>query len=112
MPWWKSRTHKAVDKPVDAVDNQRQKNTVLGIYAKQPSPGQCKTRLSPPLSLTEAAELYRCSLQETVERMQTGCGYDLVICYAGERSWFEQVFPGVPWLHNREPTWDNGWPAP
>lgn len=83
---------------METVDKQRQipaKRGVLGIYAKQPVAGQCKTRLSPPLSLVEAAELYRCSLCETIARMQAGSGYDLVICYTGERSWFEQTFPGV-----------------
>jgi len=93
-----------VDKSVEAVDNSKRKTdktAVLGIYAKQPISGQCKTRLSPPLSLTEAAELYHCSLQETVSRMQAGSGYDLTICYAGERSWFEQAFPGVTLVPQR-----------
>lgn len=89
---------------MENVDNSRKnppKPAVLGIYAKQPIAGVCKTRLSPPLTLTEAAELYACSLRETVARMQTGTGYDLAICFAGERSWFEQAFPGIPLLPQR-----------
>jgi len=83
---------------VERVDNLRQKRAekpILGIFAKQPLAGQVKTRLCPPLSRKEAAELYRVSLSETVERMQQGRDYDLMICYAGERSWFEAAFPGV-----------------
>ncbi len=89
---------------MEAVDKPAQKSAtkaILGIYAKQPIAGQCKTRLSPPLSLTEAAELYRCSLQETVERMQHLNKCALVICYAGDRSWFEQAFPGIPLVAQR-----------
>ena len=80
---------------VDNLTREPRKNAVLGIYAKQPIPGQCKTRLCPPLSATEAADLYHCFLRETVSRMQAGNDYDLVICYAGQRSWFEQAFPGL-----------------
>jgi rSAM/selenodomain-associated transferase 1 len=83
---------------VDAVDNRKQKSAipaVLGIFAKQPLAGKCKTRLSPPLSLQQAADLYQCSLQETVSRMQSGCDCDLVICYAGNRDWFAETFPGI-----------------
>ncbi len=53
-----------------------------------------KTRLCPPLSHQQAAELYACSLRETVQRMQAG-GFELVLCYAGERAWFAENFPGI-----------------
>ncbi len=82
---------------MEAVDNpdcKTQKTAVLGIYAKQPLPGLVKTRLCPPLTKTEAAELYLCSLRETVQRMQRG-SFELVICYAGERQWFTETFPGI-----------------
>jgi rSAM/selenodomain-associated transferase 1 len=95
-----------VDKPVEKVDNSgpyRHKTAILGIYAKQPIPGQCKTRLSPPLSPREAAELYRCSLLETVKRMRDHRNFDLAICYAGDRSWFEKTFPGVMLVPQRGP---------
>ena len=39
----------------------------LIIMAKQPKAGQTKTRLSPPLSPAQAAELYACLLLDTVE---------------------------------------------
>jgi rSAM/selenodomain-associated transferase 1 len=39
----------------------------LIIMAKQPKAGQTKTRLSPPLSPAQAAELYACLLLDTVD---------------------------------------------
>lgn len=82
---------------MDDVDNFRQKTekkSILGIYAKQPLPGRVKTRLCPPLSHDQAAVLYECSLRETVARMQQlDCA--LVLCYAGDRDWFQRAFPGL-----------------
>lgn len=86
---------------VDNPTRKSAKSAILGIYAKQPLPGKCKTRLCPPLTQEQAAQLYRCSLLETVSRMHAGCGYDLAICYIGERSWFEQAFPGVRLMPQR-----------
>lgn len=40
----------------------------LVIFAKAPIEGQVKTRLCPPLTLQQAAELARCFLIDTVER--------------------------------------------
>jgi rSAM/selenodomain-associated transferase 1 len=39
----------------------------LVVFAKAPQPGRVKTRLSPPLSPTEAAELYRCLLLDVLD---------------------------------------------
>ncbi len=41
----------------------------LVIFAKWPLPGQVKTRLCPPLHPDQAAELARCFLLDTVERV-------------------------------------------
>jgi hypothetical protein len=41
------------------------------IMAKAPRAGEVKTRLSPPLSATEAAELYRCFLLDKIEQVRT-----------------------------------------
>jgi rSAM/selenodomain-associated transferase 1 len=41
----------------------------LIVVAKEPQPGETKTRLSPPLSDQQAAELYRCFLLDTLELM-------------------------------------------
>jgi rSAM/selenodomain-associated transferase 1 len=70
---------------------------MIGLFAKQPVPGQVKTRLSPPLSHEQACHLYRQALLESVAQLQQ-TGISLTICYAGERSWFEQVFQGLPLL--------------
>ena len=43
--------------------------TALVIFAKWPLPGQVKTRLCPPLRPDQAAELARCFLLDTVERV-------------------------------------------
>lgn len=86
---------------MEKVDNLRQnvdKKAVLGIFAKYPEPGKVKTRLCPPLTAVEAAQLYTEALLEIVERLQGQDAYDLVLFYAGECSWFEQTFPGVKLL--------------
>jgi rSAM/selenodomain-associated transferase 1 len=43
--------------------------TLLIIFAKEPRPGQVKTRLSPPLSPEEAAQLYHNFLVDILEEM-------------------------------------------
>ena len=42
----------------------------LVVMAKAPEAGRVKTRLSPPLSAGEAAELSRCFLLDTIERVR------------------------------------------
>ncbi len=87
---------RAVDNPVGNVDNLRccrQHSQVLAVFAKQPLPGQVKTRLCPPLSSAEAAAFYEQSLREVLRRVAELSECDLVICYAGERSWFSDNFP-------------------
>ena len=44
-------------------------SNALAIFAKAPIAGQVKTRLCPPLTHEQAAELFRCFLLDTVERM-------------------------------------------
>jgi len=68
---------------------------VLGILAKPPIPGQVKTRLVPPLTHREAAELYRVSLTETVARMDRG-RFALVLFHAGPAEFFRATFPDLP----------------
>jgi len=89
---------------VDAVDKKSEKDAktaILGIFARQPVAGQCKTRLCPPFNTAEAAGFYECSLRETVARMQQLACCDVAICYAGERYWFEQEFPTVQLVPQR-----------
>jgi rSAM/selenodomain-associated transferase 1 len=51
-----------VDKATFAV------RKALLIFARQPMPGKVKTRLSPPLSAGDAAELYRCMLEDVLDK--------------------------------------------
>mgnify|MGYP004701280921 CR=1 FL=1 len=92
-----------MDKAVEKVDKwpmtdflaefRPKMRRAVGIFAKQPRPGQVKTRLCPPLSATEAAALYQVSLEETVQRLSVG-PWTPVLFYAGEASYFQQHFPG------------------
>ncbi len=101
MPWSKAQTLTAVDNSVDKVDNSANSHIfshsgpIIGLFAKQPIPGQVKTRLTPPLSPDQACQLYQVALQEMVERL-LAAGLPLVICYAGCREWFSETFPAVP----------------
>jgi rSAM/selenodomain-associated transferase 1 len=92
-----------VDNPVNKVDNSlnsqiiNHSGPVIGLFAKEPLPGQVKTRLTPPLSADQACLLYRVALQETVAQLRTA-GAELVICYAGRKAWFSATFPGLALL--------------
>jgi len=74
---------------------------VLGIFAKEPVAGRVKTRLSPPFSPVEAADIYRVCLEETVAAMR-GAGFDPVLFYDGEAGNFRRAFPGVRLLPQGE----------
>ena len=43
----------------------------LLVMAKQPVPGQTKTRLVPPLTAQEAADLFSCLLRDTLDTVRT-----------------------------------------
>lgn len=62
----------------------------LAIFAKTPLPGLVKTRLSPPLSLQQGAELYRCMLLDTIARVQE-LNADTVLFYEGEHDFFHKA---------------------
>ncbi|MEZ4485066.1 MAG: TIGR04282 family arsenosugar biosynthesis glycosyltransferase [Syntrophotaleaceae bacterium] len=66
----------------------------LGIFAKEPVPGRVKTRLCPPLSLEQAAELYDTCLQETVAAMAAAPA-ERIIFYDGDAAYFTTTFPGL-----------------
>lgn len=68
---------------------------VLAIVAKRPAPGATKTRLSPPLTGEQAAALYECFLQDTVELMRRIRDVHRVIAYlpTTERPYFEALAP-------------------
>jgi hypothetical protein len=77
----------------------------LLVIAKRPAAGQTKTRLCPPLSGVEAANLYECMLRDTLETARTVPGVELLIAYAPttEAAYFRQLAPGfelVPQIGN------------
>lgn len=74
---------------------------VLAIFAKTPLPGRVKTRLSPPLSPRQSADLYRCMLLDTIARVST-LGTDLVVFYEGGREFFQQAAPGATLIPQQE----------
>jgi uncharacterized protein len=64
----------------------------LAIFAKTPLPGLVKTRLTPPLSPEEAADLYRCMLLDTIARVDS-LAYDTFIFYDGDEQFFREAAP-------------------
>jgi rSAM/selenodomain-associated transferase 1 len=68
---------------------------LLIIFAKEPTAGHVKTRLSPPLSLVEAAELYHYFLTDVVAAMTGLRGIEVAIAYdpATARNFFENLAP-------------------
>jgi uncharacterized protein len=68
----------------------------VAIMAKAPRAGEVKTRLCPPLSLSDAAELYRRFLLDKIEQVTTLRAASLAIAYtpAEARAFFEEVAPG------------------
>jgi len=63
--------------------------------AKAPRPGEVKTRLCPPLSHGEAAELYRCFLLDKIAQINTLQGATPAVSYSPEESGslFEALTP-------------------
>lgn len=53
--------------------------TVLVILAKAPLPGRAKTRLCPPLSPNEAADVAACALADTFAVAEQCCGFSRVV---------------------------------
>ena len=72
----------------------------LAVMAKAPRAGAVKTRLCPPLRPPEAAELARCFLLDTVDRVGAVAGARPVIAYAPleARIEFEGLAPGFALL--------------
>lgn len=69
--------------------------SAVAIMAKAPRPGEVKTRLCPPLSHGEAAELYRCFLLDKIAQINTLQRAAPVVSYspAESRSLFENLTP-------------------
>ena len=69
--------------------------SAVAIMAKAPQSGQVKTRLCPPLSYREAAELYRCFLLDKIAQVSTLQRAAPVVSYspADSRPLFEDLTP-------------------
>ncbi|MGH7767091.1 MAG: TIGR04282 family arsenosugar biosynthesis glycosyltransferase [Candidatus Binatia bacterium] len=65
----------------------------LVVMAKAPIPGQVKTRLVPPLSPAEAAELSRCLLLDQLEALKSFQEADRFLAYApaGAAAFFQEL---------------------
>jgi len=73
--------------------------TVLLIFAKEPAPGQVKTRLCPPLSPQAAARLYAQFLEDVLEEMARLPHITVALAYTPDtaRAFFQNLLP--PGIH-------------
>jgi uncharacterized protein len=67
----------------------------LIIFAKEPRPGQVKTRLSPPVSPEAAAQLYHCFIQDILEEMARVPEVRLAVAFSPPttRGFFRRIAP-------------------
>ena len=75
----------------------------LCIMAKAPEAGRVKTRLCPPLSPDDAAELYRCFLLDKIAQARGVAGAERVLAYAPAQAAavFEALAPDFALLAQR-----------
>ena len=80
------------------TENATPKDSLAGcplliIFAKEPVPGQVKTRLCPPLSPQAAARLYRQFLDDVLEEMARWPQLKLALAYAPDtaRTFFQNL---------------------
>jgi glycosyltransferase A (GT-A) superfamily protein (DUF2064 family) len=75
------------------------------IMAKAPRAGEVKTRLCPPFSTHEAAELYRCFLLDKIEQVRALKAARPAIAYtpAEGKGYFEELAPGFVLIPQRGP---------
>lgn len=68
---------------------------VIVIMVKEPNPGRTKTRLSPPLSMEEAAELYEAMLRDTIALVADLAGIEMALAITPPEAvgFFKQVSP-------------------
>lgn len=68
---------------------------LLIIFAKEPRPGQVKTRLSPPLSPEAAAQLYHCFIQDILDEMARVPQVRLAVAFSPPtaRGFFRRLAP-------------------
>lgn len=71
--------------------------STLLVVAKQPTPGQTKTRLCPPLTHEQAASLYECFLRDTLDTMRKVRDVQCVIGFhpAAAQDYFKWLAPDM-----------------
>ncbi len=72
----------ALSRPRHSADAE---GVTLVVLAKQPIPGRVKTRLSPPLTLEQAAEVAAAAIDDTIERVADLPAAARVLAYDGTR---------------------------
>lgn len=69
----------------------------LIVMAKRPFPGRTKTRLVPPFTAEEAANLYDCLLSDTLDLVRSAAGVTPFVAYAPAdqetAAYFDQIAP-------------------
>lgn len=66
------------------ADDERSAKPAVALFAKAPIPGSVKTRLSPPLSEDEAAEVAAACLYDTMARVSRHWGVALTLFLEGD----------------------------
>jgi rSAM/selenodomain-associated transferase 1 len=78
----------------------RDRSDALIVVAKRPAPGRTKTRLTPPLSIEQAAALYECLLRDTLDLVRRVPAVQPVIAYlpAHARDYFKELAPDFQYV--------------
>jgi hypothetical protein len=74
------------------------KDTALIIFAKQPVPGNVKTRMTPPLVPAEAASLYDAMVRDVLDKCRHLTMADLLLFHddrPGSREFFTNLLPNI-----------------
>jgi rSAM/selenodomain-associated transferase 1 len=84
--------------------SQKPANALL-VVAKRPAPGRTKTRLVPPLSMEQAAALYECFLQDTLDLMRQIPDVQPVVAYlpAEAEAYFAKLAPDFEHILQKGP---------
>ena len=71
------------------------------VVAKKPTPGQTKTRLCPPLTFVQAAELYDCFLRDTLDTMRKVTEVRRVVGFLPDDAsgYFQDLAPDMEIFH-------------
>lgn len=79
------------------MNHMTQTGNILFVVAKQPAPGQTKTRLCPPLAAETAVQLYTCFLQDTLDLMRQVPDVRRVVAYlpADASDFFRRLAPDM-----------------